>query len=224
MSLPGKLFHGLKTGFIPSAARRSRWRAMARKIISMSDALQGLTDEELLARGRRVRWEAQAGVALDKLLPEAYSLIRESARRVLHMQHFEVQIMFTRNFANDVGASLQVGLAASAAARADHHGNAVGDGASKQQRQVTLHCQTRIERLAGAEVMRSGIRAATVHANHVGLSLERCLERTLWKSVTQNAAGRHHSYRADRHTTHPQHFRGLALKLKLLKLLRGAAL
>ena len=93
MSLPSKLFHGLKTGFIPSAARRSRWRAMARHIMRMGDALQGLSDEELLTRGRKVRWEAQAGVALDKLLPEAYALIRESARRVLGMQHFEVQIM-----------------------------------------------------------------------------------------------------------------------------------
>ncbi|MCA9007285.1 MAG: preprotein translocase subunit SecA, partial [Planctomycetaceae bacterium] len=93
MSLSSKILHGLKTGFIPSAARRSRWRAMSRKIIRLSDTLQGLSDEELLTRGRKVRWEARAGVRLDKLLPEAYALVRESARRVLGMQHFEVQIM-----------------------------------------------------------------------------------------------------------------------------------
>ena len=93
MSLPSKLYHGLKTGFIPSIARRSRWRATARRIIRLSDNLQGLTDEELLSRGRKVRWEARAGVALEKLLPEAYALVRESARRTLGMQHFEVQIM-----------------------------------------------------------------------------------------------------------------------------------
>ncbi|MDA1231547.1 MAG: translocase, partial [Planctomycetota bacterium] len=93
MSLPSKLFHGLKTGFIPSAARRSRWRAMARHIIRLSDTMTGLTDEELLRRGRKVRWEARAGISLDQLLPESYALIRESARRVLEMQHFEVQIM-----------------------------------------------------------------------------------------------------------------------------------
>ena len=93
MSLSDKLYHGLKMGFIPSAARRSRWRATAREIIRLSDSLQSLTDEELMTRGRKVRWEARAGVALEKLLPESYALIRESARRVLGMQHFEVQIM-----------------------------------------------------------------------------------------------------------------------------------
>jgi preprotein translocase subunit SecA len=93
MSLPSKIYHGLKTGFIPSAARRSRWRATARKIIKLSETLQGLTDEELLSRSRKVRWEARAGIPLEKLLEESYALVRESARRVLGMQHFEVQIM-----------------------------------------------------------------------------------------------------------------------------------
>ena len=93
MSLPNKIYHGLKTGFIPSAARRSRWRATARKIIRLSESLKGLTDEELLIRGRKLRWEARAGIPLEKLLEEAYALVRESARRVLGMQHFEVQIM-----------------------------------------------------------------------------------------------------------------------------------
>ncbi len=93
MSLFSKLLHGLKTGFILPAARRSRWRAMARRIIRLSEKLQGLTDEELLSRGLKVRWEARAGIDLAKLLPEAYALVRESARRALGMQHFEVQIM-----------------------------------------------------------------------------------------------------------------------------------
>ena len=93
MSLPSKIYHGLKTGFIPSVARRSRWRATARKIIQLSDTLRELTDEELLTRGRKVRWEARAGIPLEKLMLESYALVRESARRVLGMQHFEVQIM-----------------------------------------------------------------------------------------------------------------------------------
>lgn len=93
MSLVDTLFHNLKTGFIPSAARLSRWRAMARRIISDSEKLKSLTDDELLTRGRKVRWDARAGMTLESLMPEAYALVRESARRTLNMQHFEVQIM-----------------------------------------------------------------------------------------------------------------------------------
>jgi preprotein translocase subunit SecA len=93
MNLPRKLFHLTKSGFIPSTARRSRWRATARDVIQRSKSLQGLSDEELLTAGRKIRWEAKSGTPLVNLLPDAYALVRESARRVLGMQHFEVQIM-----------------------------------------------------------------------------------------------------------------------------------
>ncbi len=93
MDLPGKIFHLTKSGFLPATARRSRWRAMARDIIRRSEGLKGLSDDELLSAGRRIRWEAKAGTPLSKLLPEAYSLVRESSRRTSGMQHFEVQIM-----------------------------------------------------------------------------------------------------------------------------------
>ncbi|MEZ6060847.1 MAG: translocase [Planctomycetaceae bacterium] len=86
-------FHWTKSGFLPSAARRSRWRSMAKRVIRRSERLHKLTDDDLLAAGRRIRWEARAGTPLAKLLPEAFSLVRESARRVLKMEHFEVQIM-----------------------------------------------------------------------------------------------------------------------------------
>lgn len=66
---------------------------MARDIIHRSQKLKGFSDEELLTAGRKIRWEAKSGRPLVDLLPEAYSLVRESSRRVLGMQHFEVQIM-----------------------------------------------------------------------------------------------------------------------------------
>ncbi len=66
---------------------------MARRIIKRSEKLRDLTDEELQSAGRKIRWEAKAGVPLATLLPEAYALVRESARRTLGIQHFEVQIM-----------------------------------------------------------------------------------------------------------------------------------
>lgn len=90
---PTEVYHFGKTAGVAPAARRSRWRAMAKEIIKRSDQLNSLTDEELTTAGRKIRWEAKSGVALDKLLPDAYALVRQSARRVLKMSHFEVQIM-----------------------------------------------------------------------------------------------------------------------------------
>jgi len=66
---------------------------MADDIIQRSDRLTTLSDEELLAMARKVRWDARAGIPLDQLLPEAYALVRESAARTLNMRHFPVQIM-----------------------------------------------------------------------------------------------------------------------------------
>lgn len=90
---PSDLYHWTKGVGVPSVARRSRWRAMAKQIIKRSAELNTLTDDELTAAGRKLRWEAKAGTSLDKLLPEAFALVRQSARRVLNMEHFEVQIM-----------------------------------------------------------------------------------------------------------------------------------
>ncbi len=86
-------YHWTKSGFLPSPARRSRWRSTAKSIIRKSERLHKLTSEDLLSAGRRIRWEAKAGTPLSKLLPDAFALVRESARRVLKMEHFEVQIM-----------------------------------------------------------------------------------------------------------------------------------
>ena len=93
MSFANKLYHAIRSGFVPAAARRSRWRVMATSIIERSEQLRSLSDAEMLALGKKLAWEARAGIPLDTLLPEAYALVRESAGRVLGMRHFPVQIM-----------------------------------------------------------------------------------------------------------------------------------
>jgi len=93
MSFSQVIQHQIRTGFLPAAARRSRWRAMARQVIARSSELNSLSEADFLALGRKVRWDCRAGQPMDKLLIEAYALVRESARRVLGYQHFEVQIM-----------------------------------------------------------------------------------------------------------------------------------
>ncbi len=93
MKFASTLYHTFKSGFIPSTARLSRWRAMARQVVSRSDALKSLTDHELLTAGRKIRWDARAGRSLEDLLIEAFALVRESAGRSLGMRHFPVQIV-----------------------------------------------------------------------------------------------------------------------------------
>lgn len=83
----------LKAAGRPQEARRARWRAAAEEIIARSEKLRELNDEELLRAGREIRWRAKADVSLEQLLPEAFALVRESARRALGYQHYAVQIL-----------------------------------------------------------------------------------------------------------------------------------
>ena len=84
---------GSEDGGRPATARLSRWKATARSIIAQSEALRELDDAELLKRGRELRWRAKTDLSLANLLPEAFALVREVARRELGFQHFLVQIV-----------------------------------------------------------------------------------------------------------------------------------
>ena len=86
-------FHWMKGVGRPTKARLSRWRGQAKRIYAQSEKLQSLTDGELHRRGLEVRWRAKTGVPLKTLLPEAFALVREAARRTIGIQHYLVQIM-----------------------------------------------------------------------------------------------------------------------------------
>ncbi len=75
------------------AARVSRWRELAGRIVTLSESFAGLSDEALQAQTSQLQWRAKSGTPLGTLLPEAYALVRESSRRVLGQQHYLVQIM-----------------------------------------------------------------------------------------------------------------------------------
>jgi preprotein translocase subunit SecA len=86
------VWHLVKTGGRVDASRLSRWRAQAEIIVNRSHELRGESDSDLLRRGRELRWQAKTQPRLAALLPEAYALVREAARRQLGFQHFPVQI------------------------------------------------------------------------------------------------------------------------------------
>ncbi len=63
------------------------------KVLSLRDSMMALSDEELREKTREFKKRHAAGETLDDLLPEAFAAVRESARRVLKMEHYPVQVM-----------------------------------------------------------------------------------------------------------------------------------
>ena len=55
--------------------------------------MQALSDEQLRAKTDEFKRRHQDGESLDKLLPEAFAVVREGSRRVLNMRHFDVQLI-----------------------------------------------------------------------------------------------------------------------------------
>ena len=55
--------------------------------------IEKLSDGDLAAKTPEFRRRHQAGETIDELLPEAYAVVREVARRLLGERHFDVQIM-----------------------------------------------------------------------------------------------------------------------------------
>ena len=66
---------------------------LVEKINSLEPDLIGLTDAELAAFTPKFRERLSKGEALDDILPEAFAVVRETAKRRLNMRHFDVQLM-----------------------------------------------------------------------------------------------------------------------------------
>ena len=62
-------------------------------INALEPSMQALTDEQLKAKTDEFKQRYQQGESLDKLLPEAFAVVREGGRRVLNMRHFDVQLI-----------------------------------------------------------------------------------------------------------------------------------
>ncbi|MCI7107061.1 MAG: preprotein translocase subunit SecA [Agathobacter sp.] len=63
------------------------------KVESYRDQMMALSDEELKGKTKEFKDRLEKGETLDDLLPEAYAVVREAARRVLGMEHYRVQII-----------------------------------------------------------------------------------------------------------------------------------
>jgi preprotein translocase subunit SecA len=65
----------------------------AQKINAIEPEMELLADEELRSEADSLRERARGGESLDDLLPEAFALTREAAKRTIGQRHFDVQLV-----------------------------------------------------------------------------------------------------------------------------------
>ena len=70
-----------------------RVQPIVNKINALEPEMQKLTDGELRAKKDEFKKMLADGKTLDDILPEAFAVVREGAKRVLEMRHFDVQLI-----------------------------------------------------------------------------------------------------------------------------------
>jgi preprotein translocase subunit SecA len=70
-----------------------RYGALVAAANALEPSLTGLSDDALRAKTTELKERYAASQDLDALLPEAFALVREAARRTLGMRHFDVQLI-----------------------------------------------------------------------------------------------------------------------------------
>src|SRR5579859_2975160 len=63
------------------------------RINALEPEFEKLSDDALRAKTDEFKQRVAAGEALDKILPEAFAVVREGAKRVLGMRHYDVQMI-----------------------------------------------------------------------------------------------------------------------------------
>ena len=70
-----------------------QYQQIVKQINALEPAMQALTDDELKAKTEEFKQRYANGETLEKLLPEAFAVVREGSQRVLGMRHFDVQMI-----------------------------------------------------------------------------------------------------------------------------------
>ncbi len=99
-------------------------------INAIEPEMELLDDDELRAEADALRERAKGGEELDKLLPEAFALTREAARRTLGQRHYDVQL---------IGAMVL-------------HSGAIAEMKTGEGKTLTATCAVFLNTLAGGSV------------------------------------------------------------------------
>lgn len=68
-------------------------KKISKQVLAYADAMSRLTDEQLRAKTDEFKQRIASGEGDKTLLPEAFAVVREAAKRVLHMEPYPVQVI-----------------------------------------------------------------------------------------------------------------------------------
>jgi preprotein translocase subunit SecA len=69
------------------------YRGAVAKVNALESAFEQLSDEQLRGKTDEFKARLEKGETLDALMPEAFAAVREAAKRVLGMRHYDVQLI-----------------------------------------------------------------------------------------------------------------------------------
>ncbi|MES2186524.1 MAG: preprotein translocase subunit SecA [Pseudomonadota bacterium] len=70
-----------------------QYRSVVTRINALEPEFEKLDDAALRAKTDEFKQRVAGGEALDKLLPEAFAVVREGSKRIMKMRHFDVQLI-----------------------------------------------------------------------------------------------------------------------------------
>jgi preprotein translocase subunit SecA len=77
----------------PNARKLKKYQPLVAEVNLFEEEIKELSDEQLKGKTAEFKQRVAKGESLDDLLPEAFAVIREAARRVLGLRHFDVQLL-----------------------------------------------------------------------------------------------------------------------------------
>src|SRR6188508_256122 len=96
------------------------------EINAFEPALAALSDDELRAKTPALKERCASGTPLDELLPEAFAVVREAAKRTVRMRHFDVQLLGGMVLHNGKIAEMKTGEGKTLVATLPAYLNALG--------------------------------------------------------------------------------------------------
>ncbi|MFO7882179.1 MAG: preprotein translocase subunit SecA, partial [Kosmotogaceae bacterium] len=70
-----------------------KYKSTLKKVNELEDEVKQLTEKDFKEKTKEFKKRINNGGKLDDILPEAFALVRESARRTVNMRPFDVQVM-----------------------------------------------------------------------------------------------------------------------------------
>src|SRR3989338_5866182 len=77
----------------PEERQLKAWQPLVEQINALEAGLEKLSPEALKGKTAEFKERLKQGESLDTLLPEAFAVVREAAKRTLDQRHFDVQLL-----------------------------------------------------------------------------------------------------------------------------------